>query len=159
MLIPSLAALVLIGAWLCRELSEHARWKRKMLLKSFRRQFRRGEGVIIDGEVLRYDTELTTYVMTVGIIISDIRIFSNYTLRKESLPSVAILYSFFSVIFGWFSIFGPFTTLQTILENFQGSRRESVAMIIDRARFNRYLIEEITRLEAEESNLDSPKHS
>lgn len=157
MLIPSLAASILIAAWIARDISEHARWKRTMLLKSYRQEFRRGESVILNGELLRYDTELTTYVLCVGMILTDIRILSNYTLSKESLPSIALLYSFGSILLGWFSLFGPFTTLQSVIVNVRGNHRESVAMIIDHSRFKQFLAEEIARLEDEELNRNADK--
>ncbi len=150
LLIPLLAASVLFAAWILRDLSEHMRWRRKMLLKSYRRELRRGESVMINGELLRYDTELTTYVLTVGVVLTDIRILSNYTVRKESLSPISFVYTFGSICLGWFSLFGPFTTFLTVVQNIRGSRCESVAMIIDRGRFRQFLREEIASLEEEE---------
>jgi hypothetical protein len=155
-LIPATALALILAATVARDIAEHRRWRKVHLLRSYRREFRRGEGVLIDGELLRYDTMLCTYEATVGILFTDIRIRSSYyTLKRELLPSSAFLYSAVSLCAGWWSLFGPITTIASLIANVGSSRRESIAMIIDRGLFNRYLKEEVSFLIKEEKKNSS----
>lgn len=100
-------------------------------LKSFRRELLAGGTVSVDQLLLRYDSVLTTYTVSVGIVAVSIRIPSTYRLSTDEQQSDGLLYSFATVIAGWWSLTGPVHTLQALAENIGGGEKKTVGELID----------------------------
>ncbi len=101
-------------------------------LKSHRRELRQGGTVVVDHMLLRYDSVLTTYFATVGAFLSSVDIPSPYHLYTGEDRSEPLVYSLFSLCFGWWHFpHGPLLTVGYIQKNLRGGDKTTVAMLID----------------------------
>lgn len=101
-------------------------------LKSHRRELRQGGTVVVDQMLLRYDSVLTTYFATVGAFLSSVDIASPYHLYTGEDRMEPLVYSLFSLCFGWWHFpHGPLLTVGYIQKNLRGGDRITVAMLID----------------------------
>ncbi len=99
-------------------------------LKSHRKELRRGSTVAVDGLVLRYDTPLKSYALSVGMLFSSIEIPSTYRISDGEGQLERVWFSVATLFTGWWSITGPLSTIQTLSENLSG-KTQSVAELID----------------------------
>ena len=101
-------------------------------LKSHRRELRSGGTVVVDSLLLRYDTKVTTYFLSVGIVLSSINIPSIYRVYTSEGHAESLVYSFCSLISGWWAFpGGPITTIAFLKQNLTGGQVLSVSELID----------------------------
>lgn len=145
----------LFGSYLCavffRERAFRERERFLNQLKSHRSELRRGGTVVVDQSLVRYDTLLTTYVMTIGGIFSSVTVPSRYHHWTGEAPPQSLCFTVLSLLTGWWSPGGPAATIRGGIYNLRGGRIKTVAELIDRpllARINR--LEERYRREEEQ---------
>ena len=131
---PFLAYIVLlIGIlWLRR----HRERKRKDFihqLKSCRKELRAGGTVVVDHHLIRYRSVISTYYLNFGGVLCTIRVPSPYRVTDAGDEHHdSFICSLGSLLAGWWAIpGGPITTITTILQNFAGGERMTVAELID----------------------------
>lgn len=101
-------------------------------LKSCRRELRHGGSVVVDNLVLRYNSVLTTFHLSVGGIFVSVDIKSRYQPASAENHPDAFIYSVCSLISGWWSFpHGPLHTVQALLFNLGGGEKMTVAQLID----------------------------
>ncbi|MCB0323605.1 MAG: hypothetical protein KDD69_08525 [Bdellovibrionales bacterium] len=132
---PATVLALFLLALLCRTLKLRKDLILLNQLKSYRRELRQGGTVAVDSMLLRYDSTLTSYTVSVGFLVFNIEIPSGYRLFQEQDYGESFLYSLLTLATGWWSLNGPWHTIHTVLENSRGGRRGSVAMLIDGPRF------------------------
>ncbi len=103
-------------------------------LKSHRRELRAGGTVVVDGLLLRYDSVLRYYEVSIGHLVTSIEIPTPYRLHKGESHPEAIICAVISLFTGWWSITGPQTTLAVILLNLGGGSKKPVSQLIDAGR-------------------------
>lgn len=102
-------------------------------LKSQRMALRAGGTVVIDQQLIRYNTPLTTYYINIGALFSSVQVPSQYYLSTESDPPQSLYYSLISMVFGWWHVpHGPLETLAVIKVNLSGGEKISVSELIDK---------------------------
>lgn len=99
-------------------------------LKSHRRELRGGSTVVVDGLILRYDTLLESYTISVGLLIISIEIPSRFRISEGEGQLERVWFSLATMFCGWWSITGPFSTMQTLSENLR-KNPQSVAELVD----------------------------
>lgn len=120
-------------------------------LKSHRRELRNGGTVVVDQALVRYDTLLTTYIFTIGGLVTSIIVPSRYHHWTGEAPPQSLAFTLISWCTGWWCLGGPVTTVRCGIYNLRGGRIKSVAELIDKpllARLNR--AEQMLRAELEE---------
>jgi hypothetical protein len=100
-------------------------------LKSHRRELRRGSTVCVDDMLIRYETPVTSYVVSVGLLFLSIDIPSSFRLVQGENPLEALGFSCATLVAGWWSITGPLHTIRALLINLRGGDKISVAALID----------------------------
>ena len=102
-------------------------------LKSHRKELRERGTVVVDNTLLRYDTVLTSYSLTVGLLFADVVIPSRFRLYTGSEHPEAFVYSLCSLLSGWWSFpEGPLLTVNSIQQNLAGGDKTTVAELIDK---------------------------
>ncbi len=101
-------------------------------LKSHRNELRNGGAVVIDGIVLRYSSQITSYQIPVGGIVGHMDILTPYRKYKQGDNGEAIILSLTALATGWWAIpYGPITTCKAIYNNLKGGSKTTVAKLID----------------------------
>ena len=127
-----LPLVLFILAVIFRALHEKTRQEFVSQLKSHRRELRAGATVRVDNMLLRYQSEITSYVMTVGILFTTVTIHSHYRRAGEEHHTDALFYSLLSFLLGWWAINGPLNTIQALAKNLHGGEKTTIALLIDR---------------------------
>ena len=131
---PLVPLVSLIALMLLLAFSLYVYEKRKRFvtqLKSHRKELRAGGTVVVDGVLLRYDTQLTQYLLSVGIFFSTIRFTSAYRQYDSNGHAEKWWCSLVTLVCGWWSFFGPLAVLEAIVHNASGGRRITVGQLID----------------------------
>ncbi|MCB0358905.1 MAG: hypothetical protein KDD44_04695 [Bdellovibrionales bacterium] len=137
--LPALAALLLFVLILLY----HAKQRQRRSdfvdqLRSHRTELRQGGTVVVDGQLIRYDTPLTTYHVSVGVIVSTLQIPSLYRVAVGEDHVESFAYSVLSLATGWWSFpYGPLTTIGVIGRNLAGGDRTTAGYLIDEILFKR----------------------
>lgn len=101
-------------------------------LKSHRRELRGGGTVFVDSLMLRYNTVVTTYNLSIGVVLLNIVIPSRHKIADGDDHGESLLYSVLSIISGWWAFpAGPVITLSVIKRNLSGGDKVSVGQLID----------------------------
>ena len=132
-------------------LRRHRERKRKDFihqLKSCRKELRAGGTVVVDHHLIRYRSVISTYYLNFGGLCCSIRIPSPYRVTDAGDEHHdSVFCSIASLLAGWWAIpGGPVSTLTTILQNWNGGERATVAELIDlpllkRAAARRFAVE------------------
>lgn len=127
-----------IALALLREQRERARQDFITQLRSFRPELRSGGTVAVDHLLMRYDTALTTYDLSVGFLVGSVHIPSPFRIYTGDVHYEPIIYSLVSLITGWWALppAGPLATLALVQRNLVGGYQISVAQLIDAKLFN-----------------------
>ncbi len=137
-LLPLFWLLIFLGALFLRERRIRARTDFVNQLKSCRNELRRGGSVVVDNLVLRYNSPLTTFHLSVGALFFHVSIPSRYRPAYGENQPEAVTHSLCSLLFGWWSVpHGPLRTLHALMFNLQGGERTTVAWLIDRVLLER----------------------
>jgi hypothetical protein len=137
---------IFVLAIVVRELRERSRTSFINQLKSARMQLRAGQTIIIGSALYTYSTLLTTYKITVGSLILNIEIPSQYKSIYDVDQHQLVTYSLGSLFAGWWSFSGgPLVTIATVVKNLRGGEIQSVAELIDGPIIKRYWEEEKKR--------------
>ncbi|MCC6953847.1 MAG: hypothetical protein IT290_06990 [Deltaproteobacteria bacterium] len=129
---PLIYLVIYLGALLLRLRRERERELFVNQLKSHRKELRSGGTVVVDNQLLKYDTPVTTYLLQVGGLISVVTIPSRYHRYPDQARAEGLVYSLCTVCSGWWHLpAGPLDTVAVILENLRGGTRKSVAELID----------------------------
>lgn len=131
-----LAPLIVLGIFLLAVFVRESRRRKRAdfitQLKSYRRELRSGGTVVVDNMMLRYDSPITSYHLTVGVLFTSIAIPSPYRLSTGEGHPESFIYSLLSLFSGWWAFpMGPILTLHYIRENLSGGEEMPVAMLID----------------------------
>lgn len=147
LLIPSIPLAAFTIGVLVRAQHNKKRQEFVSQLKSCRKELRSGGTVSIDNMLLRYESSITTYYITVGTLLNTIVIPSPYQIYKTGeTHSEGLIYGLISLLAGWWAINGPLTTVHTLVQNIRGGESTTVAMLIDEPLFrNREKVEKIPR--------------
>lgn len=129
--IPLTLLSVLLAAVLLRERNERIRTDFINQLKSRRRELRNGGTVAVDGLLLRYDTVVVWYVLSVGTLFTNVTIRTRFRIYTGDAHPENIVCSAVSLLTGWWSITGPSSTIAAILSNLQGGARKPINLLID----------------------------
>ncbi|MCB0345786.1 MAG: hypothetical protein KDD66_11760 [Bdellovibrionales bacterium] len=101
-------------------------------LKSYRRELRGGGTVVVDSLMLRYNTTVTTYNLSIGAIITNFIIPSRHQVANGEDHGESLLYSVLSLVSGWWAFpTGPIITLSIIKRNLTGGDQITVGQLID----------------------------
>lgn len=101
-------------------------------LKTHRAELRSGGTIVVNNQLLKYDSMLTTYRVQVGGIISSVTIPSHYKRSPDEDRHESIIYSLCTLFSGWWHLpTGPLETIAIIVENLRGGERKSIAQLID----------------------------
>ena len=142
-LLPLGLLLGYIAAVILRERQRANQREFVLQLKSHRKELRSGGAVAVDNHLLRYDTILTRYHFTVGGLITSVTIPSNYQEFSKDNTNTPLLYSFYSLIFGWWSLpWGPLHTLAHIANNLRGGELVPVSILVDEPFIKKYLAQQ-----------------
>ncbi|GEM_PF-5047910 len=102
-------------------------------LRSYRNELRQGGTVVVDQLLLRNETIVTTYQLTVGLILTSLTISSPYRVYSDNEAPEGLLYSAGSLLAGWWAFpSGPTRTIASLAQNLSGGRRETVASLLAR---------------------------
>ena len=100
---------------------------------------------------------LTTYHLSVGGLLSLVKIPSVYRVHVGEEHAEGIGYSILSLITGWWALpEGPLVTINFIAQNLHGGEQISVALLIDEKLLKRKMLEDFQKQEeslAEEKEL------
>ena len=122
----------LLLIWL-RNRREYERTVFRQQIRSYRTELRQGGTVVVDGLLLRRESVVTSYDLTVGLILTSLTISSPYRLYTDDDTPEALLYSLGSLITGWWAFpSGPLQTIKLITQNLSGGNKETVAALFER---------------------------
>lgn len=106
-------------------------------LKSLRAELRAGATVSVDQLLLTYQTELTTFRVKVGALISSVEIPSRFHRFPAHGHGEQFIYSLCTLTSGWWCIpGGPLHTLGILLQNVSGGEKKRVCELIDGRRLS-----------------------
>ena len=131
--VPGIPLIIFISTVTLREFRNKSRQDFISQLKSCRKELRSGSTVCINNMLLRYDSKITSYYLTVGALFTTVTIPSSYLADDGETRIDALCYVLISLLCGWWSINGPFATTRTLLQNIHGGQRTTVAALIDEA--------------------------
>ena len=131
LIVPAGLLAIFLTALLLRERAERGRTDFINQLKSHRKELRGGGTITVDGLLLRYDTELCFYMVSVGTVFTNINIPTQYRVHRGESHPEAFACSLISLLTGWWSISGPQTTIAVLLQNLGGGVRKPVSLLID----------------------------
>lgn len=154
LVLPGTLLAVFLLAVLLRERAERQRTDFLNQLKSQRKELRAGGTVAVDGLLLRYDTVLSYYVLSVGTLFTNVNIPTQYSLHHGESHPEAFACSIVTLLTGWWSISGPQTTIAVILQNLRGGDSKPVSLLIDAG-----LIDEQTASEGVNNPLELQSNS
>lgn len=138
--------IIFVAAVFVREKHERARVDFINQLKSSRKELRSGGTVVVDNELIRYNTVLTTYWLNVGGLVANISIPSPFLATAGHDHSHGIFYSLVSLVSGWWAFpEGPIITINYLRQNLSGGNQITVAMLIDGALIRRSFEQEYAR--------------
>lgn len=120
---------LLLGMYL-RERNKRLRTAFLNHLRASSKELQAGGSLLVDGKVLRYDTELTTFYASVGSLFSVVIVPSRYHFPDEGRSAGALSLSLLSLISGWWSPTGPIHTLSFLHQNLSGGERKRVQELI-----------------------------
>ena len=101
-------------------------------LKKEKREILRGGAVLIDEEIYRKDTVLSSYQMSVGAIFSSVNLSSPFSQYHGYPNHQALFYSLASLATGWLALpFGPAITLTFIAKNLTGGNKKNVQDLLE----------------------------
>jgi len=158
--------LILLVTYICgvyfREKNESKRRRFLDQLKSYRAQLRAGGCVVVDEQIIRYDSAFTTYHINVGGFISTVHIKSPYRISSSEDSSEATTYSIIALLTGWWALpLGPIITLSFVNLNLFKRDTTFVAELIDGE--VRHRVNEVQRrvllVEAEERRAEAAAKS
>ncbi|MCC6932914.1 MAG: hypothetical protein IT292_06640 [Deltaproteobacteria bacterium] len=130
--LPALYSALVLTAIIIKTQREYQRGRFITQLKSCRGELRSGSTVLIDGLMLRYDSILTTYHLTIGAIASLIKVPSLYLLHKPEDKHAGIFYTGVSLIFGWWTFpSGVSLTTYNLYKNTHGGETISIKDLVD----------------------------
>lgn len=133
---PAVGLALFVAVILLREHRERARQDFINQLRGCRSELRAGGTVVVDNLLLRYDTELTTYHLCIGLLLETVLIPSRYQPATGEAHHESVLYSLCSLFSGWWAFpSGPMLTLGVIQRNLTGGERTVVALLIDEKLF------------------------
>jgi hypothetical protein len=132
LIVPSIPLAAFSIAVLIREQHNKKRQEFISQLKSHRKELRSGGTVNVDNMLLRYESPITSYHITVGTLFTTVTIPSHFRhYKKDETHAEALVYGLISILAGWWSINGPMATVHTLLQNLHGGETTTVAMLID----------------------------
>ena len=135
---PLIYLVIYLGALLLRLRRERERELFVNQLKSHRKELRSGGTVAVDGLLLKYNTELTTFTLQVGGLISSVTIPSRFQRFPPEHAHESFVYSLCTLCSGWWHLpAGPLDTIAILVQNLRGGARQSVAELIDGKLLNR----------------------
>lgn len=124
---PSLWLGVFVAGVMLRERNAHRRRQLIEQLVNLRERLERGETIAIDDRRYRLRTELSTYRMSVGALITSINVESLYHAPEGEDSAEGLFYSIISLLTGWWALpFGPIYTLGFVTSNLRGGVRTTV---------------------------------
>ena len=154
--LPALVLVCFISAVYVRERRLQAWRDFANQLKSHREELRSGGTVVVDNLLIRYNTILTKYQLSLGFLLSNIAVPSRVKVHSGEEHLEAYLYSLGSILFGWWALpTGPLHTLHCAQSALRGGEKISVAMLIDEKLFERFAEQEREAEELFLADLDS----
>lgn len=132
----TIALAALLFALVLRARNEQNRIAFINQLKSHRKELRAGGTVTVDHHLLRYDSELSSYRLVIGVIFTQIIIPSRFRQDRSENNVAQFFYAIGSAVFGWWSLTGATVCLAAVLQSLGGGEKITVAKLIDGPLFN-----------------------
>jgi len=88
----------------------------------------RSRGINYENFIITHQTEITYYQVVLSFLIITLKIPSRfYVVNFNANASKAAIFSFISLIFGWWGIpWGPIYTIQAVIRNLRGGVRQKI---------------------------------
>lgn len=93
-------------------------------------------GAMYNGTLITLQTEITQYQAALSFLLITIKAPSRiYIVGIDSSAAVASLFTFISLVFGWWGIpWGPIYTIQAVLKNMRGGTRQKIGEMFEQIR-------------------------